>query len=148
MFPRFEGQSPGLHGPVDRVYGYLEGFPALDLFRRPAFLEPSPEKGLQLFVLQLEGRPAAFATQTIELVCLVGTVGSLDEITPELPADRRWTSVQSTGNLADSVSLSTKTQYTFSLCCCKMPPARTDGGNPWVSVSFAVCALAKLIYRE
>ena len=88
MFPRFEGQSPGLHGPVDRVYGYLEGFPALDLFRRPAFLEPSPKKGLQLFVLQLEGLPAAFAAQTIEFVCLVGTVGSFDEITPELPADR------------------------------------------------------------
>jgi len=120
MFPRFEGQSPGLHGPVDRVYGYLEGFPALDLFRRPAFLEPSPEKGLQLFVLQLEGWPTAFAAQTIELVCLVGTVGSFDEITPELPADRRRASAQGTGNLSDSVSLSTKTQYTFSLCCCKM----------------------------
>ena len=43
---------------------------------------------MQLFVLQLEGRPAAFATQTIKLVCLVGTVGSLDEITPEFPEDR------------------------------------------------------------
>ena len=70
MFPRFEGQSPGLHGPVDRVYGYLEGFPAFDLFRRPAFFEPSSENGLQLFVLQFEGRPAAFAAQAIELVCL------------------------------------------------------------------------------
>ena len=85
---------------------------------------------MQLFVLQLEGWPTAFAAQTIELVCLVGTVGSFDEITPELPADRRRASAQGTGNLADSISLSTKTQYTFSLCCCKMPPARTDGGNP------------------
>ena len=120
MFPRFKGQSPGLHGPVDRVYGYIKGFPALDLFRRPAFLEPSPEKGLQLFVLQLEGRPAAFAAQTIELVCLVGAAGAPDGIAPKLSADRLWASVQGSGNLADSVSLSTKTQYTFSLCCCKM----------------------------
>ena len=80
---------------------------------------------MQLFVLQLEGWPAAFAAQTIELVCLVGTIGSLDEITPELPEDRRWTSAQGTGNLADSISLCTKNQYTFSLCCCKMVATRT-----------------------
>ena len=87
MFPCFKRQPPGLHSPVDGVYGHLEGFPALDLFWRPAFFKSSLEKGLQLFVIQLEGWPAAFAAQTVELVRLVGTVGSFDEVTPELPAD-------------------------------------------------------------
>ena len=130
---RFKKQSPGLHGPADRVYGYLEGFPALDPFRRPALLGPSPETGRQRFVLQREGRPAAFAAQTLELVLLVGTVGAFDEISPELPADRRGTSVQGTGDLSGPVFLSTKVRYTFSFCCCKMPPARTDGGNLYSS---------------
>ena len=89
MFPCFKGQASGLHGPVDRGYGYCKGFPALDLFRRPALFDPSLEKGLQLFVLQLEGRPAMLAAQTIEPVCLVGTAGSPDEMTTKLSADRR-----------------------------------------------------------
>ena len=87
MLSRFKGQPPRLHGPVDGVYGYLEGFPTLDLFWRPAFFKPSLEKGLQFFVLQLEGWSATFAAQTVELVRLVGAVGSSDEVTPELPAD-------------------------------------------------------------
>ena len=76
MFPCFKGQAPGLHGPVDGGDGYCKGFPAPDLFRRPALFEPGLEKGLQCLVLQLESRPAALAAQTIELVCLVGTAGS------------------------------------------------------------------------
>jgi len=46
MFFRFEGQAPGLHGPVNRGDGYCKGFPALDLFRQPAFFKPSLKKGL------------------------------------------------------------------------------------------------------
>ena len=87
MLSRFEGQPPGLHSPVNRGYGYLKGFPALDLLWRPAFFKSSLEKGLQFFVRQLEGWPAAFAAQTVELVRFMGTVGSFDEVTPELPAD-------------------------------------------------------------
>ena len=66
---------------------------------------------------------------------------------PEPPEDHRWTSAQGTGNLSDSVSLSTKAQYTFSFCCCKMVATHTlpirnfrGRGRLWVSVSFAVCA--------
>ena len=130
---RFKGQSPGFHGPIDRGYGYLKGLSALDLFRRPAFFETRLQNLPQSFVVQLEGRSTAFAAQTIELVCLVGAVGSLDEIALEFPADRRGTSVQGTGDLSGPVFLSTKVQYTFSFCCCKMPPARTDGGNLYSS---------------
>lgn len=99
------------------------------------------EKGLQCFVLQFEGRPTAFAAQTVELVRLVGAVGSLDEVTPEFPADRRGTSVQGTGNLSDPASLRTKAQYTFSLCCYKMV-ATYKCQSPSLFVP------AKLIYRE
>jgi len=84
---------------------------------------------------------AAFAAQTVELVRFMGTVGSFDEVTPELPTDRRWTSVQGIGDLADSAALSTKTQYTFSLCCCKM--VATHGCQ-----SPSLFVPAKLIYRE
>ena len=121
---RFKGQSPGLHGPADRVYGYLEGFPALDPFRRPALLGPSPETGRQRFVLQREGRPTAFSVQTLELVLLVGTVGAFDGISPELPADRRGTSVQ-----GGRRSFGTRIPEHG----CKMSPARSDGGNPYPS---------------
>ena len=74
MFPCFKGQARGLHGPVDGGDGYCKGFPAPDLLRRPAILEPGLEKGLQCFILQLEGQLTALAAQTIELVCLVGTL--------------------------------------------------------------------------
>ena len=47
MFPCVKGQAPG---------------------------KPGLEQGLQLFVLQLEGQLTALAAQTIELVCLVGTL--------------------------------------------------------------------------
>ena len=86
----------------------------------PALFESGLEQGLQCFVLQLESRPAALAAQTIELVCLVGTAGTPDGIAPKLSADRRRASVQGSGDLADSAVLSTKTQYTFPLCCGKM----------------------------
>ena len=79
MFPCVKGQAPELHGPVDGADGYCKGFPAPDLFRRPALLKPGLEKGLQCLVLQPESRPAALAAQTIELVCLVGTAGSLGD---------------------------------------------------------------------
>jgi len=84
MFPCIKGQAPGLHGPVDGGNGYYKGFPAPDLFRRPALFEPGLEKGLQCLVLQPESQPAALAAQTIELLCLVGTAGTPDEITPKL----------------------------------------------------------------
>ena len=120
VFSRLKGQSTGFHGTIDRGYGYLKGFSALDLLRRPAFFETRLQNLPQSFVVQLEGRPTAFTTQTIELAGFVCTVGSLDEIALEFPADRRRASVQGSGNLSDSVSPSTKAQYTFSLCCCKM----------------------------
>ncbi len=120
MFPCVKGQAPELHGPVDGGDGYCKGFPAPDLFWRPALLKPGLEQGLQCLVLQPESLPAALAAQTIELVCLVGTAGAPDGIAPKLSADRRRASVQGSGNLADSAALSTKTQYTFPFCCCKM----------------------------
>ncbi len=141
---RFKGQSPGLHGPVDRVYGYLEGFPALDPFRRPALLEPSPETGRQRFVLQREGRPTAFSVQTLELVLLVGTVGAFDGISPELPADRRGTSVQGAGDPSEPASLSTALRCPLrglTVATHTLPIRNFRGrGRLWESVSFAVCA--------
>ena len=99
----------------------------------------------QSFVFQLEGRPTAFTTQTIEFTGFMGAVGSLDEITLEFPADCRRASVQGSGNLSYSLSLSTKAQYTFSFCCCKMVATHTlpiknfrGRGRLWESVSFAV----------
>ena len=120
VFSRLKGQSTGFHGPIDRGYGYLKGLSALDLFWRPAFFKTRLQNLPQSFVFQLEGRPTAFTTQTIEFTGFVGTVGSLDEIALEFPADCRRTSIQGSGNLSYSVSLSTKAQYTFSFCCCKM----------------------------
>ena len=155
VFSRLKGQSTGFHGTIDGSYGYLKGFSALDLLRRPAFFKTRLQHLPQSFVVQLKGRPTAFTTQTIEFTGFMGAVGSLDEITLEFPADCRRASVQGSGNLSYSLSLSTKAQYTFSFCCCKMVATHTlpirnfrGRGRFWVSVSFAVCALAKLIYRE
>lgn len=37
--------------------------------------------------------------------------------------------------LQNSILSASWAQYTFSFRRCKILPARTDGGNPWVSVS-------------
>ena len=147
MSSRFKGQSPGLHGSVDRVYGYLEGFPALDPFQQPALLGPNPETGRQRFVLQREGRPAAFAAQTLELVLL--SLSSSWALSAPLTRFRRSSlpiieglRFRGAGDPSEPASLSTAVRCPLrglTVATHTLPIRNFRGrGRLWESVSFAV----------